>query len=745
MIRAAFLLPLLALVLGGAAVAREGAHAPHGALKPVTRTALRIQPKPAAQAAIGRIVVALSKGPVNSFVPDDAFGAALDGMGKGEVEQLYTPFNIERMRSAGLKRISYRIRTELGIEAWHWNAEGTWSDPAHAQGYWTSSDRPGKLQRVTWGYNLPRRGDTIDQANNLGWSRLDDGDAKSFWKSNPYLDRRFTGAAESRPQWIAIDLDEARLIQAASIAWAEPFATHFQVQYWQGEDQWDPDGRWVTFRHGDIRSERPDAAPIWLADRPVRAQFLRIVLLQSSETAPEGATDLRDRLGYAVRELGFGVIGPDGQLKDVLRHGKGRLRQTVMHVSSTDPWHRASDRDPELEQPAFDLVFQSGVTNGLPMMVPVGVLYDTPDNAAAEIRWLKARGYPVTQVELGEEPDGQMVAPEDYADLYLQTAAAIRRVDPALKLGGPSLQSAVTDTWPDPGAGRSWTRRFIAQLKARGGLDQLNFFSFEHYPFDDLCGPLDRKLMAQTGKMEQLRKSFDDDGVPRAIPWAISEYGFSAYSGRAMSELPSALLDADIVGHFMTVGGSATYLFGYGPNWPINQHKACAGFGNMMLFQADSEGQAQAAMPSYWYARLLTGEWAQSGAGAHQLYPTVSDVRDVQGHALVTAYAVQRPDGQWAVMLVNRDAKRAHAVQVVFDGSGAPSLGGAAGMEVIQYSPERYLWKDDGPRSRPLRNQPPKRFTLPAGQAVDLPAYSLTVVRGAGPASGTLSHGERAG
>ena len=52
---------------------------------------------------------------------------------------------------------------------------------------------------------------------------------------------------------------------------------------------------------------------------------------------------------------------------------------------------------------------------------------------------------------------------------------------------------------------------------------------------------------------------------------------------------------------------------------------------------------------------------------------------------------------------------------------------------MIQYSPERYLWKDEGPRSRPVRNQPPRQFRLEAGKPVDLPAYSLTVVRGAGP------------
>ena len=674
---------------------------------------------------IGTVTIAERQGPVNRFRPDDAFGAALDGMGKGEVEQLYTPHNVERMRSAGLKRITYRTRAELGIEAWHWNTEGAWSDPAHAQGYWTSSDKPrAKPLRVTWGYNLPRRGDTIDQANNVGFSRLDDGDLSTFWKSNPYLDRRYTGLAQSRPQWVAIDLDAPHAIDATRIRWATPYAVRFEVQYWRGEDQYDPDGRWVTFPEGRRVHAKASDAPIRLAAKPVNAQFLRVLLLESSNTAPPGSTDVRDALGYAVREVEFGAFAPDGRLLDVIRHGRGRERQTVMHVSSTDPWHRAVDRDPELEQPGFDLVYGSGLTNGLPMMVPVGVLYDTPENAAAEIRWLKAKGYPVTQVELGEEPDGQMVSPEDYADLYLETAAQLRGIDPGLQLGGPSLQSGFTDTWPDPEAGRSWTGRFIARLKARDGMGQLNFFSFEHYPFDDLCGPLDRKLVAQTTMMTRLRRGFERDGVPETIPWAISEYGFSAYSGRAMSELPSALLDADIVGHFLTMGGDAAYLFGYAPNTPINQRRACAGFGNMMLFDADEEGQARNPMPAYRFTTMLTEDWTQAGAGEHEVYAAGSDVLDARGHPLVTAYALKRPDGRWAVMLVNRDARLGHAVSVALD--GGRSLGP---LQVVQYSPERYSWKDAGPRSRPMKNELPVRFEAQAGAAVALPAYSLTVVK----------------
>ena len=80
--------------------------------------------------------------------------------------------------------------------------------------------------------------------------------------------------------------------------------------------------------------------------------------------------------------------------------------------------------DEDCEQPGLDFVLAGRLTNNLPALVPVGLLYDTPENAAAELRYLRARRYPLLGVELGEEPDGQWVEPEDYGALYRQVASS---------------------------------------------------------------------------------------------------------------------------------------------------------------------------------------------------------------------------------------------------------------------------------------------------------------------------------
>src|ERR1700694_5243484 len=63
--------------------------------------------------------------PANRFIPARAFGAGIDGHGKGETDRQLQPDNIREMLSAGLRSLTYRLRTELAIDAWHWNPRGT--------------------------------------------------------------------------------------------------------------------------------------------------------------------------------------------------------------------------------------------------------------------------------------------------------------------------------------------------------------------------------------------------------------------------------------------------------------------------------------------------------------------------------------------------------------------------------------------------------------------------------------------
>src|SRR5947208_4003641 len=220
--------------------------------------------------------------PVNRINPIQALGAGVDGHEKGECARMFTDKNIEQMLSAGFGPLTYRLRTELAGEVWHWNPRGTWSDPVHKCGYWISDDSLGEGINLSYGYTLPRRGNTIDQANDDGYSRIADGDEKSFWKSNPYLESHFTGESEdAHPQWVVIDLGARKPVNAIRIHWGTPYATKYKVEYWPGDDPMhvhaDDDDDWQLFAHGNVADARIRKEPIRIADRPRAGRFVRFV------------------------------------------------------------------------------------------------------------------------------------------------------------------------------------------------------------------------------------------------------------------------------------------------------------------------------------------------------------------------------------------------------------------------------------------------------------------------------------
>jgi hypothetical protein len=686
--------------------------------------------------------------PVNRLIPTEALGAGVDGHEKGECAQMFTNKNITEMLSAGLGPLTYRLRTELGSEAWHWNPRGKWSDPVHNCGYWTSDNSLGEPINVSYGYRLPRRGNTIDQANDDGYSRITDGDPNSFWKSNPYLDSHFTGESEdAHPQWVVIDFGASKLVNAIRIHWGAPYATRYRVEYWPGDDPMhlhpDDDDNWQPFVNGKIDDAHGGSELVRLTERPRAVQFVRILISRSSHTSEQSSDDVRDRLGFAIREIDLGKIGRDGHFHDHVRHAPDRHRQAIIYTSSTDPWHRAEDLDPSTEQPGLDFVFRSKLTNTLPMLVAVGVLYDTPENAAAEIQYLLRRNYDLEGIELGEEPDGQWVSPEDYAALYAGVARRLAELKSSLKVGGPSLQNFEDQllTWADASGNRSWMNRFLEYI--RDAKARFDFLSFEYYPFDNICTDAAPLLLEIPERLGAMVTSLRKDGVPADIPWLLTEYGYSVFAGRPEVDIEGALFNADTVGAFLSLGGAKSYLYGYEPNYLQDELK-CS-WGNLMMLQLSPKSDELKRLSAYYAAQVLTKEWMQPVNQQHEIFPvTITETKN-GSHGLpavasakagvprptVTAYAVRRPDKQWGLLAINKNPKRSAQLNVQFTLPGAKQPLSLVGqVEVIQFSRQQYAWHDDGPNGHPIRSLPPAQFTRESSASYELPPYSLTVLRG---------------
>ena len=668
------------------------------------------------------------------FDPDAALGSSMDILQHNQVDTVYSEQVLKESLSAGWGPITYRQNTELTIAAWHWNPNGAWSDGAQS-GYFTGSAEPKEFLRNSFGYPLPHRGNTRGDDSADKFSRLTDGNPDSYWKSNPYLTKRFTKEDDAQhPQWIVVDFESLQEITAIRIAWANPYARKYDVQYWTGGEALDKQtsGLWTTFPSGEIEDGKGGIVMLKLSSLPVLTRYLRIWMTESSNTCDtHGSDDLRNCAGYAVNEIYAGNFTAAGEFVDLIVHAAGQ-NQTPTFVSSIDPWHTAADIDARRDQTGFDLFFTSGITNHLPAMIPVSLLYGTPEDSVAELAYLKKRGYPISYVEIGEEPDGKKTMPEDYGALYLQWAEALHRLDPKLKLGGPIFEGVNEDikVWPDARGRTSWMGRFVDYLKEHGRLGDLTFVSFEHYPFPP-CEVTWADLYREPELVRHILQVWRDDGVPENVPLMITESNLSWALTEPMTDLFAALWLADNAGSFLASGGAAFY---HSPIQPEPLRPGCHGWSTYGNFVANDKLEISQRSSQYFASHMINVEWVKHGAGMHQLAPASSDVTDDAGHTLVTVYAAKRPDGEWSLMLINKDPSNAHEVKIEFDdaGSGSPSRHFAGVVTAVTFGADQYVWHPRGAKSHADPDGPPASTSIKVTSSAGfmLPKASVTVLRG---------------
>jgi hypothetical protein len=670
----------------------------------------------------------------NSFSPLRSLGAGIDRDPLNSVQILYGKTDVEEMLTAGWGPISYRLNTEQSIQAWHWNPQGAWSDPK-GEGYFVGdANSSGNIDR-SFGYNLPHRGTTANYGTSGGYSKLDDGNIETYWKSDPYLSETYTGESDTlHPQWIVIDLGKKMPVNAIRIAWANPYATTFEVQYWTGNDAiGNPaGGNWKNFPNGTFRNKDGGVETLKLSNNDEKVEFVRVLMSVSSGTCDtHGSADKRNCLGYAIDEVYLGTQDGNGKFNDLINH-RPDGHQTPTYGSSVDSWHDPGGiAKDDGEQPGFDLVFNSGLTRGLPMTIPVAMLYDNPENAANEIAYLESRGYAINFVELGEEPDGQFVLPEDDAALYVQWADAIHKVDPNIKLAGPVFGGTNSDiqVWPNSQGNVSWFNRFLNYLDGHGHLGDLNVMTFEHYPFNP-CHITWDDLYEEPELVRGIMKVWRKDGLPKDVPMQITESNLAYDTAIEYMQPFGALWVADYAGTFLTAGGQGLFYY----QWePLPMYRGCGGWGTFGMFNVDLSYGIRQVTSQYFSAQLLTLQWAEPVDENHMVYPAESDIKDSKGHVLVTAYSVLRPDGQWALLLVNKDENNPHSVQVEFhDASGDSNHYFSGNVDQISFGADNYTWHADGQNGDADPDGPAVTSNQNGGKGVEyaLPRASITVLRG---------------
>jgi hypothetical protein len=304
--------------------------------------------------------------------------------------------------------------------------------------------------------------------------------------------------------------------------------------------------------------------------------------------------------------------------------------------------------------------------------------------------------------------------------LYVQWAAAIHKVDPSMKLGGPVFEGINDDikVWPDAQGRTSWTGRFVQYLRSHGRLGDLAFVSLEHYPFEP-CSITWKSLYREPQMMKHVLEALREAGVPKEVPLMVTESHISWRLTGPMSTIFAALWLADNIGSFFEGGGAAFY---HSPIQPQGIQGTCLGPASWSNFISDRDYNINGYTSPYWAAHMINLEWVAHRSGVHEMFASSTGNEDV------TSYAVHRPDGNWSLMLVNRNETEPRAVTVAFqDAKGKHGFTGPVTM--VTFGSEQYVWKPDGPKSYADPDGPPVARVL-SGNQFTLPKASVTVLRG---------------
>jgi hypothetical protein len=161
-------------------------------------------------------------------------------------------------------------------------------------------------------------------------------------------------------------------------------------------------------------------------------------------------------------------------------------------------------------------------------------------------------------------------------------------------------------------------------------------------------------------------------------------------------------------------------------------HPGCNNSGSTFgMFATDNKHQVSQPLSQFFASQLINLEWLKPGHEVHELYSAEGDIEDAAGHKLVTAYAVKRPDGQWALLMVNRDQENSHSVSIKFHNADSGRDGSFSGsVDTLTFGSAQYHWDPlrkiadpDGPVLK-------SRITGDRSSSFQLPAASLVVVRG---------------
>lgn len=416
---------------------------------------------------------------------------------------------------------------------------------------------------------------------------------------------------------------------------------------------------------------------------------------------------------------------PDPEFRSFLAAlDPGVLRWPAGHTSQSTKWERTPEESwgsVWLSTGHFDdfVALAHGV--GADPLIAVNMKTATPDQAADMVRYANLeRDYDITWWQLGNEPDhldGETSGPEEYASDAEAFSAAMRAVDPRIRLVGGEIMTGAHVV------GSNGARDWMTPILQRAG-DEFDAVSWHYYPLDS-----GQKNTASSAypTVENLFQEDAPDWRPASMRFAdeifphlktqrdryspgseiwVTEMAEDSGSGGKPGIVGAAagmLWTADILGRFAAHGPDAVVKFVFHSG---SSHR---------FTLLDENMDPRPAYYAYWlYAREMGDLFVKAE----------SDDR-----TKIAAHAALRDDGALSIVLVNKDTS-ARAVELDVQGFSATRAerfvlrGDSYSDATVEINGATlHAWNVDGESA--VR---PQSVSVHDALHASLPAYSVTVI-----------------
>ncbi|MET0491649.1 MAG: cellulose binding domain-containing protein [Actinoplanes sp.] len=385
-------------------------------------------------------------------------------------------------------------------------------------------------------------------------------------------------------------------------------------------------------------------------------------------TVPPTALGIND----AIWDANLGTAGPSDLLKSagvrMLRYPGGSYADIYHWRDHTAPGgYVAPDTD-------FDTFMASVARAGAEPMIIANYGTGTAEEAAGWVRSAKDKGYRIKYWTIGNENYGNGhygepweadnhpdKSPAAYAAGVVAFAEAMRAVDPAIKIG------AVLTTpgnWPDGVVGAGDTGTWNAEVLARAGAS-IDFVDVHWYPGGATAADALTKTAHVDDAMYLLRRQIEKYAGANAGRIGISLTETNV--GVGQNTQPGALFLADAYSELLENGVFTVQWWnvhnGIGTVSTVAGQTDYGDFGLLSSGNCTAEGTVcEPALNTPfapYHALKLMSAFARPG---DQL------VRAGTDDPLVAAHAARHPNGDLAVLLLNRDPDNERAVTLDYRG-----------------------------------------------------------------------------